>query len=154
MKIYQTDVNMQNLGSSFLIILRGKAEDIQQTFNSFYNLCGVNEGAKLEVNDGAAIAIGTFWTNAALLRRYWQNRWILSHPNCKENKVYGEQDGAANEFVKSTILEMRKSAEAFMRFDGESSHDSYQIGQISAERPDENFSEQVASYISKTQPNE
>jgi hypothetical protein len=151
MKIYETKLSSQNLGSSTLIILRGTVSAINETFNSFYNLSGTSEGAKIDINDNGENSIGTFWTTEALMRRYWQNRFLYLNPNIKDKLVYNNECEDANLYVSMNIAEMRQHPEAFMNFDKSYLNDGYQMGKISAEKNDFSFKEAAHAHVSKAQ---
>ena len=149
MKHYNTKLTLQNLGSGLLVILRGKKEDIEESFNSFYNLCGAN--GKLEISEFASSAIGLFWTDKELLCRYWQNRFINANRDCNDSKVYSGKNIKANAFVQENISLMRESAEAFMSFHNKHTPVEHGIGKVSAENPNLSFSEAAHAHISKNQ---
>lgn len=149
MKIYNTKLTMQNFGSAFLVILRGTVEDVNETFNSFYNLCGVSERAQIDISENATDAVGTFWTTDALLRRYWANRFLAMNPSVKEKVVYAGIHEDANLFIISNINEMRKNSEAFMNFDKNYFEEPHSLGKISAESPDLDFKDAVVSHAFK-----
>jgi hypothetical protein len=62
-------VSYQNAGSGWLVILTGKAEEINLAFNSFWNH-GATNGELDWISDTTA----QFWTSAYKLKKYFVNR--------------------------------------------------------------------------------
>jgi hypothetical protein len=161
MKIYNTNVNLQNFGTAFLVIIRGKLQDVKETFNSFYNW-GATSG-QLDLSENAVEATGIFWTNDANLRRYWTNRFSLANPQIEDKVIYGVELTSkfngdftftyqpAIDYVNTQMEEFRKSSEKFMTFDKSYLQGEYKMGTISAEKPDWSFKDATQVYISKKQ---
>ena len=126
MKIYETTVTTQNFGSRILVILRGDEQDINETFNSFYNWCGAD--GSLDINSYPFGAIGVFWTNERNLRRYWQNRFLLLNPQVQDVGVYESRNDDANLFVHMNYKEMRDNSENFINFNKNYASDEHSIG--------------------------
>jgi hypothetical protein len=78
MRLYKNiavDFTIQNFGTAWLGILRGKTEDIEIVFNGFFNFCATS--GKLEYKDHCQ-TIATFWTNKRKMKRYFYNRQYIS----------------------------------------------------------------------------
>jgi hypothetical protein len=114
-------------------------------------LSGTSERAKIDINDNGENSIGTFWTTEALMRRYWQNRFLYLNPNIKDKLVYNNECEDANLYVSMNIAEMRQHPEVFMNFDKSYLNDGYQMGKISAEKNDFSFKEAAHAHVSKAQ---
>lgn len=149
MKHYNSTMTLQNFGSALLIILRGKTEDVKQSFYSFFNYHGAN--GELDLSEIASGAVGVFWTNDASLRRYWYNRFCLAHPALDSRRVKEGKNKKANQYVEAQILAMRSDSEAFMSFDNRYIPDELPLGKISAESPDLSFKEAAHAHTSKAQ---
>ena len=159
MKIYNTDLTTQNFGSALLVILRGTTENVNETFNSFFNLGGAN--GEIDISENSANTVGTFWTSKPLLCRYWQNRFLALNTDANDKKVYANQDEDANLFVEMNIKEMLQNSEAFMNFDKNYFEEGYSVGKISAEAPDLDFRDAVVTHaftpkhsVNEKNPNE
>lgn len=138
---------MQNFGSRWLIILRGKMEDIEETFNSFYNLGGAN--SKIDITENCDNTIGVFWSNLENITHYWQNRFLLQNASIHYQKVYAGKNKDANMYVNNQIIEMKNNQEIFMTFDNKYITESHQILSDRAEKNDFNFKEQAIAHFSK-----
>ena len=123
MKLYNTNLTFQNFGSSWLIILRGAVEDINQSFNSFFNLNGANGSIDITDNNPP---VGVFWSNEKAINRYWQNRFLLLNPSYNDELVYQGKDLEANIYVEKMITEMRQNQEVFVTFNNKYILDEHQ----------------------------
>lgn len=163
MKFYNTELTLQNFGSAYLIILRGKLQDVKESFNSFFNWGGVSQNGSLDISESAEGAIGVFWTNDNYLRRYWLNRFTLLNADIPENTVYSVEFNGKGEpvytvtsdlavtYIGEQIALMRQDQEKFMTFDKTYFTDGYSMGKISAESPDLSFREAAHAHVSKQQ---
>jgi hypothetical protein len=161
MNIYKSQINMQNFGSALLIILRGKLQDVNETFNSLYNLSGTN--GDIDISENGSDTVGVFWTNESLLQRYWLNRFASENQHLTSTQIYGyEVDGQSEDeynvtnldvikYIERKLSEMRENAEAFMTFDNRYMPVEHGVGKISAESPDLSFREAAHAHIAKVQ---
>lgn len=139
---------MQNFGSSFRVFLRGSLEDVNEAFNSFYNLSGLSERSEPEISEIGNESILLFWTNNAWLTRYWQNRFLGMNPNIKAKEVYAGKISDANTYVAHNLKAMRLSPEGFYS-SGSYISDAHSFGKVSAESPDLDFKDSVVTHAFK-----
>jgi hypothetical protein len=142
MKLYKTEVTYQNFGTSWLIIIKGKEDDIEQTYNSLYNWQATGMHPHLDYRD-AARTVATCWTNQGNWIRYCANIFELRHDTKKGLFLY----------VREQLRELKNSQESFWDFRREYEPDIYSNGVITAEKPDEDFKDAVLKESFKDKSN-
>ena len=133
MKLYNTNLTLQNLGSSLLVILRGTQNDVNETFNSFYNYMGAggkDGGGSIEITGDKDNSLGVFWTNEKQLIRYWANQFANRNPKENLKEIFELIHVGANTFIEEKINEMFDSPEKFLTF-GDRNLEESSIGTIS-----------------------
>jgi hypothetical protein len=130
MKIYETlsvELSYQNIGSTWLMILRGPTKEIELTFNGLFNFCAT--GGELTYQNEAK-TLATFWSSKEKMRKFFINRLSFSDTNSQKSKVIL----AADQKVK----DLQQNQEIFKTFSSNNIC-SYSKGTIQAERPDDDF---------------
>lgn len=130
------DISYQNFGSVWLVILRGKEQDIEATFNGFFNFGATN--GDLDFHDGEH-TIGTFWTKEENLR--WAFATIrLNHYLLKGRgqKAKGRKGGFWNKALNAAEVMMGRLKQRHEPFISYSSTgvESFSTGTVRAEKPD------------------
>lgn len=131
------DISYQNFGTAWLVILRGKEEDIESTFNGFYNFSGTNGELDFHTADHT---IATFWSKEENLM--WAFATIrLNHYLLKGR---GEKSkGKGNTFwyrackaAGIMIQRLRQRSESFINYSGTDVPVFSMGDSITAEKPD------------------
>ena len=132
------DVRMtyQNFGSMWLCILRGRTEDIELVGNGLFNFMATN--GEISFIDGSK-TMATFWTKEEKLQRFFYNVSVFSGNTRWRGKRVN------NDEANKRIAYLHANAhENFMNFDEvHFAPDTYSVGKISAERPDNDFKDRV-----------
>lgn len=134
-KLYpQLDVLMsyQNMGSAWLIILRGKKEEIELTFNGLYNLMATNGELRYTSGDEDT---GLFWSSPEEIWKFFKNKFDMAH----ENAAAVDCEAQAN----IRFAHFKQFSEVFMDFHNvhKDTPDYHDIGATKAENPDADFRE-------------
>lgn len=123
MKIYpsvDTETTIQNHGSRWVIILRGKGENLRNTFNGLYNW-GATNSTKLAFTDHTK-QTAFFWSNEDRMHRFFYNQYL------------GEDAKGGNEFADRKLKEIKETHEQFFKFDNvqfaDAFVDGYEVGTI------------------------
>lgn len=151
MKLYQNldvTVKYQNFGSAWLLILRGRTEDVELVFNGLYNLCATD--GSIEYPEQTK-TIGKVWTSEENLRRFFTNRFDFANPDYADaiaNNNCPEKDN----YVNTQIEELRLNHEFFLKFSEGYMPDTYGQGTIGAEKPDDDFRDAIINDAFKDKP--
>ena len=132
-------MNYQNFGvETWLAILRGSPEQIELAFNAMYNW-GATNGEMQYFDHSQTVAI--FWTSEEKLLRCFYNQFRFSPHTAHYGKNHNAQ--AAIDVVQK-LREV--GHEPFMNFANVFDTDDYSTGTISAERPDNDFKDNVLAH--------
>lgn len=133
----------QNSGSAWLIILRGKTEDIELAFNGLYNLSATN--GKLVYEDHMQL-VATFWSDEKAMRKFFFNLYFL--PRCSTGNV--EQDGAyapSVEFSNQQMALLKADChEVFRKFSSTFECETHTLSKVSAEKPDNDMKDAILQH--------
>jgi len=130
MKIYESlsvELAYQNLGSTWLMILRGTKNDIELTFNGLYNL-RATDGSLTYQNEAKTMA--TFWSSKEKMKRFFQNKYSFANGNAQKVEI--------DLFSNQKLEQLKQNQEIFKTFTSNNIC-SYGKGIINAERPDDDF---------------
>lgn len=146
MKLHKTlsvDLTIQNFGTAWLGILRGKTEEIELAFNGLFNY-RATEG-RLDYKDHCQ-TVATFWTNKKKMRRYFINRYYIPNFDVDCRKSAAKTAWEARRWAIEQMSLVFNSQEAFINYNKESEPETYSCGIISAEKPDDDFKDKVLAF--------
>jgi hypothetical protein len=141
MKLYPTlnvETTFQNCGSWWLLILCGKEEEIELTFNGLFNQCATNMSDALEYTDHTRTK-AVMWTKPEYMFNFFFNSHLLAT----------QQDNATEKATAVANLrmeELKKCMVPFFDFTRQYMPDGFSMGTARAERPDDNYKEKALSY--------
>jgi hypothetical protein len=142
MKLFSTldvELRYQNFGSTWVGILRGRTEQIEQAFLSLWNLRATS--GELEFYNHSQ-TVGVFWTDEKSMRRYFFNREYLK---CRAQERGFIRWCLAQAHVK--LDELRGAAhESFMDFSEHFETDDFSVGKVTAEKPDADMKDQILAH--------
>lgn len=147
MKLYEkleVTVGYQNFGSAWLIILRGKEEDIELAYNSLYNLCATPNRCTLEFPEQTK-TVATFWTDEQNLLRYWRNRYECLHPELGRT-IAKRKCAEAENYALTQVNILRDTCHEFFRDFSKNVPEYFGTGTISAAKPDSDFKDAVLTH--------
>lgn len=157
MKLYKNlDVNLsyQNFGSTWVLVLRGKTEDIELAVNGLYNWGATN--GDCEYYDHTQ-TVGVIWTDKPSLLKFFEsqarNQLLVDIPFDKDkaNRHYRKClafniNVASKELARQRIEELQHQHENFFRFANGQMPETYGTGTIGAERPDNDMKDAILSH--------
>jgi hypothetical protein len=134
-KLYpQLNVRMsyQNMGSKWLIILRGPENEIELTFNGLYNHMATNGNLRYS-SKAPGNAVATFWSTAGDMWNCFKNKFDLAH----ERAAAADCEAHAN----IQFGYFKKFSEVFMDFHNihKDNPEYHEVGKVVAENPDNSF---------------
>jgi len=143
MKVYShidVDMSYQNFGSAWCCILRGSTENINLVFNAFYNWGATN--GDIQFYDHVQ-TVAVFWTDEQSLARCFYRMRI----NSPKYRHLGKQANWAH--VHACMNELRNHHEPFLNFADMYVADTYHVGTITAERPDNDMKDAIIANAHK-----
>ena len=137
----------QNFGSTWLCILRGATQDIDLVFNGLYNFSATNGMYQFHDMDET---VAIFWTDEKALKRFFFYKYFFPKSEDLTSPMLGKVIRDAMRFAHEQIAELRANGhERFMDFSQVYIPQTHAMGQISAERPDNDFKDNVLNYAFK-----
>jgi len=139
MQLYPTNkvtIAFQNYGSVWLMVLRGKEEEILLVFNGLWNLKATS--GELEFTDHNR-SIAKFWSSEKRMYQFFFNRHFLQWDSEKHAHVYAR--------MQMDVL--RQQSMVFQPQRGFPLSDAFSMGSASAERPDLDFKTAVLEHAHK-----
>ena len=119
-------LSFQNCGSVWLMILRGKENDILTAFNGLWNLKATSGELDFTTHDKT---VAKFWSSPVKMREFFFNTHYLKFDSTKHANLYADMQ----------MAELAKHSHVFQSFRGFSLSDAFNMGTTSAERPDHDF---------------
>lgn len=150
MKIYENvDVNamFQNCGSVWLVVLEGSHDNIELVFNGLWNLGAIN--VSVERSDGSIYngleytdhtkTKAYFWSSPKRMYSFFFNWHLLK---CQQESCAKY----AHVVAAQRIEEFKRDTINFFNYDRVCSVNTFQVGTISAERPDDNYRDSALTH--------
>lgn len=155
MKVYKNldcELTIQSYGSTWLVILRGKEQDIRDTFNGLYNFKATN-GKHIDFTN-ASKTIAKFWSSEKQMRKFFQLLYYFRTPLENFTQYKGQKDGGEYkrlmlENVNQQILSVRGTMETFEPREKRNYNPLFEVSSASAEKPDEDFKDSVLTHAHK-----
>ena len=128
MKVYQSldvEVSFQSCLPKWIVILKGKEQDIELAFNGFFNFCAAN--GELNWRDGSARSVATFYSSPRKMEKFFYLRELLKTDQEDHSRAYAKEQMEIFEQSKTTFIRFGISLD---------STEGYSIGTAAAEKPD------------------
>lgn len=153
MKIYpqiDVDLKFQNCGSSWLMVLTGKEENIELVFNGLWNYGATN--VSIQRADGtnyngldyvdANKTTATFWSSPEKMYKFFYNSHLIAcqQESCSES---------AHVVARMRMEQLRQETISFRNFNQTPFISAFEIGTMKAERPDDNYKEKALMFSQK-----
>lgn len=134
-----TTITYQNCGTNWIVFIDGEThEEIEQHFFSFWNW-NATSGELAWLTEGRA----RFWTTKERMQSYFENICLMELIDSRPNDFKGKKFGAFPE-AKRLASERLASLKAEKVLTFGTNDEPYELGVISAEKPDEDLKSSFA----------
>jgi hypothetical protein len=144
---YNVSITFQDFGKdTWLIILRGSAQDIERVSYGLYNFRATN--GELSWRNHAKTT-ATIWSSRAAMRRFFFNQKFFSLQKWQGNKRERSAiNRKAMKFAHTQLASLMTMREHFLEHDG-ANVEAHTLGSITAERPDSDFKDLAFAHAEK-----
>lgn len=134
------ELTYRNYGTSWMCILRGATDNVEQVFNGLYNYCATHGNLDIQDSDDVDV-VGIFWTDRNAMRRFFFNRYFM--PRCNGN-------GKGQLTLAKQAMRFAYGQLELVKVSHEKGHtasrympDIFSVGVICAERPDSDMKDAI-----------